>query len=78
MISANQAYGGGTMIGQYPAQILATCPARKEGYVTAVLNLQRVRDARQHSRNLQQRRPELYGEIVYPVDKSSRPTDRAK
>jgi N-carbamoylputrescine amidase len=78
MISANQAYGGGTMIGQYPAQILATCPARKEGYVTAVLNLQQVRDARQHSRNLQQRRPELYGEIVNPVDKSSRPTDRAK
>lgn len=78
MISTNQAYGGGTMIGQYPAQILATCPERKEGYITAVINLQRVRDTRQHSRNFQQRRPELYDEIVKPVNKSSRPTNRAK
>jgi N-carbamoylputrescine amidase len=78
IISTNQAYGGGTMIGQYPAQILASCPERKESYVTAAIDLQRLRHARRNSRNLQQRRPELYGEIVKPVDKSPRSTDRAK
>ena len=67
MIATNQAYGAGTMIGQWPAHILASCPEPKESYITATINLEQVRQARKNSRNLQQRRPELYGEIVKPV-----------
>ena len=64
MITTNQAYGAGTMIGAWPARIMAACPAPKEDYITATINLAQVRQARKNSRNLQQRRPELYGEIV--------------
>jgi predicted amidohydrolase len=67
MVVTNQAYGSGTMIGQWPAHILASCPERKESYITATINLEQVRNARKNSRNLQQRRPELYGEIVKPI-----------
>jgi predicted amidohydrolase len=68
MIATNQAYGSGTMIGQWPAQILASCPEPRERYVTATINLEQVRKARKNSRNLQQRRPEIYGEILKPLD----------
>jgi predicted amidohydrolase len=64
LIATNQAYGAGTMIGQWPSQILAHCPDAKECYLTATLDLQRVRKARSGSRNAQQRRPELYRKIV--------------
>lgn len=67
MISTNQAYGSGTMIGQWPAQILASCLESKEAYITATINLEHVRKARQSSRNLRQRRPEVYGDIVKPI-----------
>ncbi len=67
MIATNQAYGAGTMIGQWPARILASCPEPKENYITATIDLEQVRQARKNSRNLRQRRPELYGEIVKPV-----------
>ena len=67
IICSNQARGAGTMIGGWPPRILASCPEPKEDYITGVINLQKVRQARQHSRNLQQRRPELYGELVKPV-----------
>ena len=66
MICTNQAYGGGTMIADWPTQILARCPDRKEAYITATINLEEVRKARKHSRNFQQRRPDLYGELVRP------------
>jgi predicted amidohydrolase len=67
MITTNQAYGAGTMIGQWPARIMASCPEPKESYITATISLEQVRQARKNSRNLQQRRPELYEEIVTPV-----------
>ena len=67
MITTNQADGAGTMIGQWPARIMASCPEPKEDYITATINLQQVRQARHNSRNAQQRRPELYGEIVKPM-----------
>jgi predicted amidohydrolase len=67
MITTNQAYGAGTMIGSWPARIMASCPEPKENYITATINLDQVRQARKSSRNLQQRRPELYGEILKPV-----------
>jgi N-carbamoylputrescine amidase len=67
MITTNQAYGAGTMIGQYPSRILAHCDAPQEDYIVATINLEQVRRARANSRNLQQRRPDVYGEIVKPI-----------
>lgn len=67
MVATNQAYGSGTTIGQPPAEILAVCTEPGEGYITATIDLERVREARQDSRNLRQRRPEAYREIVRPV-----------
>jgi len=66
MITTNQAYGSGTMIGDWPTRILAHCPEKKEEYITATINLRGLRRARKYSRNFQQRRPELYGAIVEP------------
>ena len=68
MIAANQAYGSGTMIGGWPTRILKRCPDRTEAYITATLNLKRIRHARSHSRNFEQRRPELYHDLIAPVD----------
>jgi predicted amidohydrolase len=76
MIAANQAYGAGTMIGQWPARIMASCPEAKEDYITATINLAQVRQARKNSRNLQQRRPELYREIVKPSPTARLPSSR--
>ena len=67
MITANQAYGSGTMIGGWPAQIMERCPDKTEGYITATINLKQIRGARTNSRNFQQRRPELYQELVTPI-----------
>ena len=63
MICTNQAYGGGTMIGE-PTSILQRCPHREEAYITAEINLARIRKLRTSSRNFQQRRPDLYGRLV--------------
>ncbi|MFO0954184.1 MAG: carbon-nitrogen hydrolase family protein [Isosphaeraceae bacterium] len=73
MVATNQAYGSGTMIGQWPSQILAACTGPGEGYVTATIDLERVRKARRNSRNLRQRRPDAYGEIVKPVGAAPQP-----
>ncbi len=67
VISTNQSYGAGTMIGDCPTRILARCSDNKEDYITATINLAGVRRARHFSRNFRQRRPELYGEIVKPL-----------
>ncbi len=64
MICTNQAYGAGTMIAQWPVHIKAHCPEAKEDYITATLDLKKLRLARKSSRNFQQRRPEIYGEIL--------------
>ena len=64
MVSTNQAYGGGTMIGALPARILARCPEREEAYIAAEVDLASVRKARRFSRNFQQRRPDLYGTLT--------------
>ncbi|MHC4074136.1 MAG: carbon-nitrogen hydrolase family protein [Planctomycetota bacterium] len=66
MICTNQDYGAGTMIAQYPNKIDAFCRLPGEGYVTAELDLKRLRIARKNSRNFQQRRPELYDAITKP------------
>ena len=67
MITTNQAYGGGTMIGdlaQWQPQILARAPDKEEAYILGTIDLEQVREARASSRNLQQRRPDLYGALV--------------
>ena len=66
MISANQAYGSGTMIGDWPARIAARCPDKTEAYITGTINLARIRRARENSRNFRQRRPDLYNDLVKP------------
>ena len=71
MITANQAYGSGTMIGdctKRPAQILARCPDKQESYISATINLKQIRKVRNTSRNFQQCRPDLYGKLVAPKD----------
>src|SRR4051794_19152598 len=73
MVATNQGYGSGTMIGQWPAQILAACTEPKQSYITATIELGRVRKARRNSRNLQQRRPDVYGEIVRPIATNHQP-----
>jgi len=66
MICTNQAYGAGTMIAQWPTSILAECSEAKEDYITATLDLGRLRTARARSRNIQQRRPEIYSDLAKP------------
>jgi beta-ureidopropionase len=67
MICTNQAYGKGTMIAEWPGNIKASCPEAKEDYITATLNLDHLKYARKHSRNAQQRRPDIYQEILMEV-----------
>ena len=64
VVTANQAYRGGTMIGDGRSQILAQAPPRQEAYVSATINLGRVRQMRVKSRNFTQRRPDLYHDLV--------------
>lgn len=68
MVVTNQSYGSGTMIAQWPAQIITACNEPKEQFISATLDLEQVRKARRNSRNLQQRRPELYAQLVRPID----------
>lgn len=63
MICTNQDYGTGTMLAQYPNRIDAISRQPGEDYITAEFDLKRLRLARKNSRNFQQRRPDLYGEI---------------
>lgn len=78
MITTNQAYGSGTMIAdpaQGPDSILQKCPNPTEAYISDEIDLQKLRHRRTHSRNFQQRRPDLYDELVRPINKpdSNRP-----
>lgn len=69
MISTNQAYGGGTMIGDmtnWSKFIVARTPDRKEAYITATIDLKKIRAIRSTSRNFAQRRPDLYRDLVAP------------
>lgn len=70
LVSANQAYGGGTMIGTPPADILSRCNAGEEAFIISDVDLGSLRKKRRMSRNFQQRRPDLYGIItdVKPIE----------
>jgi predicted amidohydrolase len=70
MVTANQAYGGGTMIGdlgEWEPRILARLPDKREALITATVDVNQIRVRRANSRNFQQRRPELYGELTSPI-----------
>jgi predicted amidohydrolase len=69
MITTNQAYGSGTMIADGSNQILQRCPDMTEAYISATLDLKRVRQSRAFSRNFQQRRPDLYEDLSAPLPK---------
>ena len=65
IVCTNQAYGKGTMIAEWPGnRIKAICTERKEDYIVEYLDLGRLRKARLRSRNAQQRRPDIYKEIL--------------
>ena len=68
MIATNQAYGSGTMITDERTRILQRCPDRTESYITATIDLDRVRQRRAFSRNFQQRRPDLYQRLTDAVE----------
>ena len=71
MITTNQSYGGGAMIGDLTEyggpQILARAPDQKETYISGTIDLKQVRRLRGVNRNFQQRRPDLYGVLVSPI-----------
>ena len=67
VITANQAYGAGTMIGHCHNRILAHIPEPGEKVIQAELDMKMLRNVRAHSRNLAQRRPELYGVLSAPA-----------
>ena len=67
MVTTNQAYGSGTMIADWPARILERCPEKQEAYISGTLDLKKIRQQRITSRNFQQRRPDLYGQLTLPI-----------
>jgi len=69
MIATNQAYGSGTMIADQGNQIIAQAPDQSEAYISAKIDLRRVRQRRDNSRNFQQRRPDLYQPLLQPLAK---------
>ncbi len=71
MITTNQAYGSGTMIADWPTRILQQCPDKTEAYISATIDLKRIRHQRGHSRNFQQRRPDLYKQLSKPLADAS-------
>lgn len=73
MVTTNQAYGAGTMIGDWPTRIVATAPPRQEAYILGEVNLAQVRKSRANSRNFRRRRPDLYGDLVEPLPQQSPP-----
>ncbi len=66
VVATNQAYGAGTMIAQWPSQILAQAGEAKEDYLTATIDLKKIRHIRHFSRNAAQRRPDTYQVITEP------------
>ncbi len=67
MICTNQAYGSGTNIADWPNNIREYCKETGEQYIIPTLDLKRLREARSHDRNAQQRRPDIYGEILMEI-----------
>ncbi len=81
MVATNLGTGSGTMIGTWPATILAHVPETGSHYISAEIDLADLRWRRTYSRTFHQRRPEIYQEIVkqhqpwksYPKAKAESP-----
>lgn len=75
MITTNQAYGSGTLIADNHHQFLEVAKDRTECYISATIDLHKVRNRRARSRNFQQRRPEIYAPLTSNrlLDSSSLP-----
>lgn len=72
LVCTNQAYGKGTMIAEWPGnRIKAICSERGENYIAEYLDLGRLRKARSRSRNAQQRRPDIYQEILMGIPRQN-------
>lgn len=74
MIATNLGPGSGTMIGTWPATILAIVRETGDHYISAEIDLEALRIQRKHSRVFHQREPEKYGVIT----KEMRPQDKYK
>lgn len=64
MVATNLGQGSGTMIGIYPADILAHAPETGDHRIVADIDLGALRYVRANARMLHQRRPEAYGPLV--------------
>ncbi len=72
MITTNFASGSGTMIGTWPANILAHVKETGEHYISAEIDFEALRIQRKHSRVFHQREPDKYGVIT----KTTKPQDK--
>lgn len=68
MVCTNKAYGGGTMIAEWPRGIKAEAEPEQEDYIIADLDLAGLRNARANAREFHQRRPEIFSEIIRDYD----------
>ncbi len=74
MITTNLSPGSGTMIGTWPATILAHVKETGDHYITAEIDLEALRIQRKHSRVFHQRETETYDAITQKL----RPQDKYK
>ncbi len=72
MITTNLNPGSGTMIGTWPATILAHVKETGDHYISAEIDLEALRIQRKHSRVFNQREPGKYGVIT----ESMKPQDK--
>ena len=64
MITTNLGPGAGTMIGTWPNVILAHVTETGNHYISAEIDLEKLRWRRANSRTFHQRRPEIYGAVA--------------
>jgi len=64
MVTTNLGPGSGTMIGTWPATILAHITETGSHYIAAEIDLENLRWRRAFSRTFHQRRPKIYGAIT--------------
>ncbi len=64
MVTCNLSPGSGTMIGTWPASILAHITEPGNHYIKADIDLKTLREYRANSRTLHQRKPQIYGAIT--------------
>ena len=64
MITSNLAPGSGTMIGTWPANILAQVTEPGNHYIKADIDLKSLRERRANSRTFHQRKPHIYNAVT--------------